>query len=50
MLVAARFANIEMAAKPGRAALPNVCQHTPLLRAEANFALKSIAVLSNDIG
>jgi hypothetical protein len=39
-----------MAAQDCRAALPNVCQHPPLLSVEVNPALESGAMLSDDIG
>jgi len=39
-----------MSAQDCRAALPNVCQHPPLLSAEANRALESGAMLSDDVG
>jgi hypothetical protein len=50
MLVPARLTDIEMAAQDCRAALPDVSQHPPLLGVEANRALQSSAMLSDDVG
>lgn len=50
VLVPARLTDIEMAAQDCRAALRNVCQHPPLLSAEANRALESRAMLADDVG